>query len=210
MLVNMIEIDSIHAFEDEAFLKTITRWSVAVAVAGVLLVVPFARSTGETLGAIGLRLPGGSGDTLPLPVTVLIFIGMLIVLTVASLAAHELVHGLFFKLFAPKGSRVYFGVQLNKGMFYACADGITFTRRQYLTAVLAPSFVVTVLCVALGIVSGWISVALFVAALHLSGCTGDWFYAACIAGDKRVVACEDTSWGVRFLGEDPAEGDEIA
>lgn len=38
------------------------------------------------------------------------------------------------------------------------------------------------------------------AGLHLSGCVGDWYYVRTILRDRRIVACEDTSFGVRFFG----------
>jgi hypothetical protein len=29
---------------------------------------------------------------------------------------------------------------------------------------------------------------------------GDWYYVRTILRDRRIVACEDTSFGVRFFG----------
>lgn len=207
MLKGMIEIDSIHAFEDEAFLKTITRWSVAVMVAGVAAVgfAGWLNVTGPTAEAAAFEsLVGGWGW----PAAVVVYVLLLALLTAVALAVHEVVHALFFKLFAPKGSRVRFGVQWERGMLYACAEGIVFTRAQYLVAVMAPSVVVTALCASMGAAFGWPVVAGLVATLHLSGCTGDWFYAWAIARNGKIIACEDTSWGVRFLGEGPAEDEE--
>lgn len=39
------------------------------------------------------------------------------------------------------------------------------------------------------------------AGLHLSGCVGDWYYVRTILRDRRIVACEDTSFGVRFFAK---------
>ena len=207
MLMGMIEIDSIHAFEDESFLKTITRWSVAVMVVGAAAAgfVGWFDAAGPTAEAVTFEgLANGWGW----PVAVLAYVLLLALLMAVALTAHEAVHAMCFKLFAPKGSRVRFGAQWDRGMIYACAEGIVFTRAQYLVAVTAPSVVVTALCASMGAAFGWPAFAGLVAALHLSGCTGDWFYAWTIARNGKIFACEDTSWGVRFLGEEPAGENE--
>lgn len=209
MLMGMIEIDSIHAFEDEPFLKTITRWSVAVMVAG-FAAVGFAvlfNAAGPTAETVAFESLVSGWDW---PVALLACVLLLALFTAVALAVHEAVHALCFKLFAPEGSRVRFGAQWDRGMIYVCAEGIVFTRAQYLVAVMAPSVVVTALCASMGAAFGWPVLAGLVAAFHLSGCTGDWFYVWTIARNGKIAACEDTSWGVRFLGEEPAGDNEEA
>lgn len=48
--------------------------------------------------------------------------------------------------------------------------------------------------------SGYPLLCYLAAGLHLSGCVGDWYYVRTILRDRRIVACEDTSFGVRFFG----------
>ena len=62
-----------------------------------------------------------------------------------------------------------------------------------LAAVSAASFAVHEL------VHGYPLLCYLAAGLHLSGCVGDWYYVRTILRDRRIVACEDTSFGVRFF-----------
>lgn len=65
-----------------------------------------------------------------------------------------------------------------------------------LAAVSAASFAVHELVHAF---SGYPLLCYLAAGLHLSGCVGDWYYVRTILRDRRIVACEDTSFGVRFF-----------
>ena len=40
-----------------------------------------------------------------------------------------------------------------------------------------------------------------VAAIHLCGCAGDWYYVRTICRNPAIAYCEDTTWGVRLFGE---------
>ena len=119
--------------------------------------------------------------------------------SMASFAVHELVHAVFFKLFAPAGARVTFGANLETCMIYACAEGVVYSRRRYMVICLAPTVVLTA-AFALGFAfSGYPLLCYLAAGLHLSGCVGDWYYVRTILRDRCIVACEDTSFGVRFF-----------
>ena len=76
--------------------------------------------------------------------TVLGWIVGLAAVSAASFAVHELVHAVFFKLFAPAGARVTFGANLETCMIYACAEGIVYSRRRYMVICLAPTVALTV------------------------------------------------------------------
>lgn len=206
MMGAMRKISDIHTFEDEVFLHRMVRLSVVtVAVGAVLGVLWFALGAPERLGLPGCELAAvmleGKAPHLGFlgPSTLWFALGA--VAMFVSLAVHELVHGLFFKLFASAGARVTFGANWKAGMLYACAEGIVYTRRQYLVVALAPTVVVTAVALAAGLASGWPLLGYIVAVVHLSGCTGDWCYAAAIIGDARITHCEDCAWGVQFYGE---------
>lgn len=108
-------------------------------------------------------------------------------------------HGVFFKLLAPAGAQVTFGANLETCMIYACAEGVVYSRRRYVVVCLAPTVVVTAAFTLGFALSGYPLLCYLAAGLHLSGCVGDWYYVRTILRDRRIVACEDTSFGVRFF-----------
>lgn len=204
--------------EDEAFLRSMRRASAAVALAGLgaaalwglamvalrdvlgAPVVPF--ELGVVLGSLGNRIMGAEGGQ---GFKIWWWV-LLAVVPIASLGAHELVHAFFFKQYAPPGTRVSFGSNAGMGMLYASAEGVLYTRGQYLVIALAPSIVVSLLIIALGMGLRWPLWTFIVATAHLVGCTGDWGYARAIVADPAIAWCEDTSYGVAFFGEDRSEG----
>lgn len=205
-------------FEDEAFLRFMRRASAAVALAGLgavalwglamvalrdvlgAPVVPF--ELGAVLGSLGNRIMGAEGGQ---GFKIWWWV-LLAVVPIASLGAHELVHAFFFKQYAPPGTRVSFGSNAGMGMLYASAEGVLYTRGQYLVIALAPSIVVSLLIIALGMGLKWPLWTFIVATAHLVGCTGDWGYARAIVADPAIAWCEDTSYGVAFFGEDRPGG----
>lgn len=213
----MRRISAIHTFEDQDFLRGISRASLAVLLLGVLIaagwfagvtalgasldikLVPFELPV--ALGGLGARLLGVDEPASGMATMPAWWLSLAVAMMV-SLVVHELVHGFFFKQFAPAGSRVTFGANLKMGMLYASAEGIVYSRRQYIVIAIAPSIVVTLLLVAVGIGLRWPLWTIIAATAHLSGCTGDWGYIRAIRRDPRITHCEDTSWGVQFYGDD--------
>ena len=177
----------IRIFEDGEFQSGMALASGVVLAFGLVL--------GVAGMLVGGRFPFGGAA----PESALIELCLGAALLLASFAVHELVHGLFFKLFAPAGSRVTFGANWRAGMLYACAEGIVYARRQYQVIILAPTIAVTILLVLGGMVTGHGAVAYVVAVLHLSGCTGDWGYLLELVRRPDVERCMDTDWGVAFL-----------
>ncbi len=212
----MKRIACIHTFEDKAFLARMMRMTAATLVVGAIAGVAwFVSGAPDMLGLPGSELAsvlhGDDAHASVLP-PVFWWLAFGSVGCFASLAVHELVHAVCFKLFAPAGTKVTFGANWKAGMLYACAENITYTRGQYLVIALAPTFAVTLLLAALGVVSGWPVLAYIVAVLHLSGCTGDWGYVATMLGDARITHCIDRDWGVEFLGDgepDQARGEDL-
>lgn len=203
----MNEISNIHAFEDKDFLRAVVRASGAVAVAGAVLGIALFGFCGvpcELFAGAG----AGGGAAAGRGVSAVAWLLGVAAASVAAFALHEGVHAVFFKLFAPAGARVTFGANWQTAMIYACAEGIVYTRRQYLAVTIAPTVLVTALLAAVGVAGGYCFACYLVAVLHLTGCTGDWAYCVRILRDRRITHCEDTSWGVRFLGKDEP-GDKI-
>ena len=191
--VRLRRIGQIDTLADEAFLARIARLSGLILGGGAVLGV---LAFGVAPWALGLPAPV-EHDVLG--VWWLVALGLVSVL---ALMLHEAVHGALFKLFAPRAARVTFGFKLEKGMLYACAEGIVYRRWQYQLIAAAPTVALTALFVVAGALSGWWLWAYVAAVLHLSGCTGDLAYVADLARSPAVRWCEDTATGVVFYAEE--------
>ncbi len=209
----MRKIADIHVFEDEGFLARMRSLSATVLVAGVLAAILWALAMvalreffdapvtpfelGDVLGSLGDRLMGVEGAGRGVDIRWWISLAAAIP---ATFAIHELVHALFFRHYAPPGAQITFGSNLKMGMIYASAEGVVYPRDAYLVIALAPSIIVTLLVIVLGIGFRWPLWTIVVATAHLSGCTGDWGYVRAIRSDPTIAYCEDTAWGVSFYG----------
>ena len=204
----MREIGDIHVFEDHAFLRWASRASVVVLLLGCVAAVAWCALVAAVGAAVDRELFAfeiGWGTLFSRP-------GWWVSLAVAlvlSLVVHELVHGFFFRQFAPADAHVTYGADWKRGVLYAYAEGVVFTRHQYEVALIAPTIVVTCGLVVIGIGLKWPLWTIVEATLHLSGCTGDWGYLARMRRDPAITHCEDTSFGVRFLSDLPEPSDLV-
>lgn len=210
-LVDMRRIGDIHTFEDRALQRWMTRASFAVLSATAALSVGLMVALGACApGALDRPLAGVLG-IVPLSWFALCgWFAAFAVTTFALLAVHELVHAALFKLFAPRGVRITFGANWKVGMLYACAEGIVYTRRQYLVIALGPSVAVTAAVLACATAAGCPVLAVGIAGVHLCGCTGDWYYVRTILRNPAVTHCEDTTWGMRLFGAGEGTGADDA
>lgn len=210
-LVDMRRIGDIHTFEDRALQRWMTRASFAVLGATAVLSVGLMVALGACApGALDRPLAGVLGIA-PLAWFALCgWFAAFAVATFALLAVHELVHAALFKLFAPRGVRITFGANWKVGMLYACAEGVVYTRRQYLVIALGPSVAVTAAVLAWAIAAGCPVLAVGIAGVHLCGCTGDWYYVRTILRNPAVTHCEDTTWGMRLFGAGEGTGADAA
>lgn len=160
---------------------------------------------GVNIAALPLLLLGGwffsrlaSGDPIYfsfvfIPIQKLLFNLVIFFLTYfLIISIHELIHGLFFKVFSDTG-KVKFGFK--NGMAYATNPGTKYTWWQFLIIVLAPCVFIS-LALFLAYQLTWINATFFVAmaSLHFAGCVGDLWYALLIMkyGDEYY---EDTEVG---------------
>lgn len=188
----MNEISNIHAFEDEDFLHACFVWGMAVLGAFAVCLVPVFMLLG---GPADLDAADAGGWT-----AVLGWIVGLTAVSAASFAVHELVHAVFFKLFAPAGARVTFGANLETCMIYACAEGVVYSRRRYMVICLAPTVVVTT-TFALGLAFSGYPLLCYLAA----GITCGPFCATAALSPARTrpLACafsQGSLFGMIFLG----------
>lgn len=122
----------------------------------------------------------------------LLFIGLFFLIIVI----HELIHGLFMKLFNKKG-KVIFGFK--NGMAYAASPGSLYSRGQFFGISLSPFiFITTTLC--LLYYFGIISHSLFISltALHASSCVGDFYWGLLIIRATKHAQIEDTDVGIKI------------
>ena len=161
--------------DDEGVRRRIARTSLAMLAVGVVGGAALALACGWRPGGVWwwLALAG---------------------LYVACLPVHELVHGAFFKLFAPRGARVRFGYR--SGMLYAGCPGARMGRGRFAVVLLAPFVLVTAACVFAGAALGAPLMAWSLGWLHGSGCAGDLYLAWLVARRPEADLCEDTEGGV--------------
>lgn len=112
------------------------------------------------------------------------------------IVAHELIHGIFFKVFAHTG-KIKFGFK--NGMAYATSPGSRYSKGKFAIICLAPFVVITTFLFIiwqLGLISSLMFI--FVTALHGAGCVGDfyWVYLAIRAPENSLI--EDTEVGIDF------------
>lgn len=112
------------------------------------------------------------------------------------LVIHELIHGIFFKVFHPEG-KVKYGFK--NGMAYATSPNSFYPKWKFAWICLAPFTLIT-LALFIIYVLGGISAYVFVylAALHASGCVGDFYWMYLIIKAPEEAYVEDTEIGINF------------
>ncbi|WP_022796488.1 DUF3267 domain-containing protein [Bavariicoccus seileri] len=115
---------------------------------------------------------------------------------VVSIICHELIHGLFFKIFHLEG-KVKFGFK--NGMAYATSPNSYYTKGQFAVIILAPFIVISTLL----IISYYLTIlsAIFfvlLAALHAGSCVGDFYFIYLICRSPKNCLIMDTEVGLSF------------
>ncbi|EHD1589205.1 DUF3267 domain-containing protein [Listeria monocytogenes] len=115
-----------------------------------------------------------------------------------ALVIHEGVHGVFFKVFQPKG-KVKFGFK--KGMAYATSSGSFYTKLQFFVVSIAPFVVLTALLIFLRFLGVNEVVLYLIFALHTSGCVGDFYCCILLMNHPAGILVEDTEKGINFYSK---------
>ncbi|WP_245608208.1 DUF3267 domain-containing protein [Salinicoccus luteus] len=179
-------------FKDTSAMKALNILSISITVLSFivfyLLDLFLADDAGSAL--IGMESFGIIGAVL-----------LIMAILFAIITVHEGIHGLFFKLFHPKG-KVRFGYK--SGMFYATAPGEVFTRRQFVIAVLMPFVVITsvMLLMMFTVPHGAYK---YLLALHTGACAGDFYYVYLIMKHRNMEYVEDTEVGMTMYEANPAD-----
>ncbi len=109
---------------------------------------------------------------------------------------HELIHGIFFKLFNLDG-KVKFGFK--SGMAYATSPGSLYSKAKFACISLAPFTLITIgffILLLLKIISP-IQFIIF-ASLHGGACVGDFYWILLIILSPKNSYLEDTEVGISF------------
>ncbi len=124
-----------------------------------------------------------------------------LVLALCLIVIHELIHGLFFKWFHPKG-KVKFGFK--NGLAYATSPGSLYNKWQFAWISIAPFVLITFsLWLALELNNLEPIVFIYLATFHASACVGDFYWIYLIFKAPRKAWVEDTEVGINFyLKED--------
>lgn len=113
---------------------------------------------------------------------------------------HELIHGLFFKLFNPE-SKVRFGFK--NGMAYATSPHTYYPKNRFIIICLAPFVFITaglLLLLLLGLITEFSFV--FYASIHASSCIGDFYWVFLLSRFKGNILVEDTEKGMTVYLKD--------
>lgn len=139
-------------------------------------------------------------ETRTIEASIITYIFSIGLLGLVLIVIHELIHGLFFKIFQPTG-KVQFGFK--NGMAYATSPNSFFTKGKFAWISLAP-FICITSGLWLAYWYGWINSFsfIFLASLHGAACVGDfyWIYLLIQAPKKALV--EDTEVGINFYEKD--------
>ncbi|UUX34737.1 DUF3267 domain-containing protein [Fundicoccus culcitae] len=109
---------------------------------------------------------------------------------------HELIHGLFFKLFAPNG-KVFYGFK--SGMAYATSPGNFYNKWQMFIIAIGPFAIISIVLTILFYIFN-IEVYTYAAitGMHAGSCAGDFYYIYLIFTSPKGTQFEDTEVGINL------------
>lgn len=121
---------------------------------------------------------------------------VLVILYFATIILHELVHGLFFKLFDRDGN-VKFGFK--NGLAYATSPNSLYSESKFFIIIIAP-FITISLLLMLSLACSVVDSVIFVilAAFHGAACIGDFYWIYLILKEPKGIKVEDTEKGMSF------------
>ena len=138
-----------------------------------------------------------SKDNLP---GFLISLALFLVIYFVLIVVHELIHGVFFKVFDPEG-KVKFGFK--NGMAYATSPNSYYQKNSFIMICLAPFVFITaglMLLMALGLITEYFFV--FYASIHAASCAGDFYWVILLSRHSGDILVEDTEKGMTLYLKD--------
>lgn len=172
-------VREVNLFEDVEVLRRVGYLSLAILVAGILAIA-LALVIGFPVERIGWGWAAATA-----------------LACVISFVSHELVHGLLFRLMGGRGTRVRFGA--SRGMLYTTAPDLVLPTHRFMAVLLAPTFVVSAVAIACGVLWEVPLAAAIVVVVHLSGCAGDIVFAHIVLAE-HATSVSDSETGVVLYG----------
>ncbi|SFC00912.1 Putative zincin peptidase [Alkalibacterium subtropicum] len=130
----------------------------------------------------------------------LISLALFFVIYFVLIVVHELIHGIFFKVFDPDG-KVSFGFK--NGMAYATSPHSYYPKSRFIMICLAPFVFITAGLIVL-LVLGLITESFFVfyASIHAASCAGDFYWVVLLSRHSGDILVEDTEKGMTVYLKD--------
>lgn len=122
-----------------------------------------------------------------------------VVLVALSLPVHELIHGIFFRVFAPSNSHSKVKYGFKQGMYYATNPGVIYKKGAFSVIILAPFIFNSILFLLLYLVGLDGQIVAYAFIIHTGGCAGDFWYMYELLKNPSITHCEDTPTGVKFF-----------
>ncbi|WP_220727019.1 DUF3267 domain-containing protein [Marinilactibacillus psychrotolerans] len=139
---------------------------------------------------LATRISGINAFSFSLSANDLIYLIPFLLTFFVILSIHELIHGLFSKLFN-KEAIIKYGFK--KGCLYATAPGARYSRSKFTWICLAPFILITLL---LTLLFSFNLINLFsfilLASMHAAGCTGDFFFVLIPFKHPGKILIEDS------------------
>ena len=160
----------------------------------VLSVPIFSKLAGLLMGLRFGQIPDEVQFTITGP-DILVFL----LTMVATLFIHELIHGLFFKAFAPDRPVKY---GFHWYALSATSPGTKYSKGKFLWIGIAPFIFITIglsVLFALGFLT--IPSYIFLTSMHTAGCIGDFYFCILLLFAPKGILIEDTGVGMVFYQE---------
>lgn len=178
-ITGMKTIQEINILEDAELQQQIVRWSFIVFGATAATAVSVYAAE---------QLPGGM---------LLRSLLMVVIVSVAVLPVHELLHAAAFKVLGPRNCKITFG--FTNMFLYTRTNDVVLPAPRFVAVLLTPSVVLTIALLLWGCIAGDLGFGILAAGLHLSGCTGDLLMAALIQATPEATHVQDTETGCKLL-----------
>ena len=133
----------------------------------------------------------------------LLEIGPVFIAMMLTIILHELMHGLFMRIF---GAKPRYGILWKGLMFYATSPGYAYRRNNYVTIALAPFVSISILVVlGMWLLQGtlWVALLGFCGVINASGAVGDLWITTIVLRYKTTAYIMDERDGIRVFMPKP-------